>query len=80
MLYLDTIILNHKLCSMFGILNKLILQKELQKYYDTKMCSGQKMKHNINWRDVQRKNIANNVAMSSLRAPWQNGSYTNKHT
>ena len=25
-----------------------------------------------NWRDVQRKNVVNNVDMSSLRAPWQN--------
>ena len=26
--------------------------------------------HNINWRDVQRKNVVNNVDMSSLRAPY----------
>ena len=26
---------------------------------------------NINWRDVQKKNVVNNVDMSSLRAPWQ---------
>jgi len=25
---------------------------------------------NINWRDVQRKNVENNVDMASLRAPW----------
>jgi len=31
---------------------------------------------NINWRDVQRKNVVNNVDMSSLRASWQNGPYT----
>jgi len=35
---------------------------------------------NINWRDVQRKNVANNVDMISLRAPWQNGLYEEKHT
>jgi len=29
----------------------------------------------INWRDVQIKNVVNNVDMSSLRAPWQNGPY-----
>jgi len=34
-------------------------------------------KHNINWRDVQTKNVANNVDMSCLRAPWQNGPYKN---
>ena len=34
----------------------------------------------INWRDVQRKNIVNNVDMSSLRTPWQNGPYKNQHT
>ena len=34
-------------------------------------------KPNINWRDVQTKNIANNVDMSCLRAPWQNGPYKN---
>ena len=34
----------------------------------------------INWRDVQRQNVVNNVDMSSLRAPWQNGRYKNKHT
>jgi len=32
---------------------------------------------NINWRDVKKKNVVNNVAMSSLRAPWQNGTYKN---
>jgi len=30
---------------------------------------------NINWRDVQRKNVVYNVDMSSLKAPWQNGPY-----
>jgi len=25
-------------------------------------------------------NVVNNVDMSSLRAPWQNGPYTEKHT
>jgi len=35
---------------------------------------------NINWSDVQRKNVVNNVDLSSLRAPWQNGPYKNKHT
>ena len=34
---------------------------------------------NINWRDVQRKNVANNVDMISLRAPWQNGLYEKKN-
>jgi len=34
---------------------------------------------NINWSDVQRKNVVNNVDMSSLRAPWQNSPYKNKH-
>ena len=34
---------------------------------------------NINWTDVQRKNVVNNVDMSSLRAPWQNGPYKNQH-
>jgi len=32
---------------------------------------------NINWRDVQTKNVANNVDMSCLRAPWQNCPYKN---
>ena len=32
---------------------------------------------NINWRDVQTKNVVNNVDMSCLRAPWQNGPYKN---
>jgi len=32
---------------------------------------------NINWRDVQTKNVVNNVDMSCLRAPWQNGAYKN---
>jgi len=36
--------------------------------------------HNINWSDVQRKNVVNSVDMSSLRAPWQKGPYENKHT
>ena len=34
----------------------------------------------INWRDVQRKNVINNVDVSSIRAPWQNGPYKSKHT
>ena len=34
---------------------------------------------NINWRDVQTKNVVNNVDMSSLWTSWQNGSYKNKH-
>jgi len=36
--------------------------------------------NNINWRDVQRKNVVNNVDKSSLRAPWQNGPYTQNDT
>ena len=32
---------------------------------------------NINWKDVQTKNVVNNVDMSCLRAPWQNGPYKN---
>jgi len=36
--------------------------------------------HNCKWRQVQRKNVVNNVDMSSLRAPWQNDPYKNKHT
>jgi len=34
---------------------------------------------NINWRHVQRKNDVNNVDISSLGAPWQNGPNKNKH-
>ena len=34
---------------------------------------------NINWRDVNRKIVVNNVDMSSLRAPRQNGSLTSQH-
>ena len=37
-------------------------------------------KYNINWRDVQRKNVVNNVDMSSFRAPWQIGPYTETYT
>ena len=29
--------------------------------------------NNINWWDVKRKNVVNNVDMSSLREPWQKG-------
>jgi len=35
---------------------------------------------NINWSDVHRENVVNNVGMSILRAPWQNDLYKNKHT
>jgi len=35
--------------------------------------------HNINWRDVQTKNVVNYVDMSCLRAPRQNGPYKNQH-
>jgi len=34
---------------------------------------------NINWRDVQNMNVVNNVDMSCLRAPWQNGPYKNQN-
>jgi len=35
---------------------------------------------NINWRDVRRENVVNNVDMLGLRAPWQNGPYKkNRH-
>ena len=33
--------------------------------------------YNKNGRDVQRKNVVNNVDKSSLWAPWQNGPYKN---
>ena len=35
--------------------------------------------HTINWRDVQRKNVVNNVEWSGLRAPWRNGPSKSKH-
>jgi len=47
-----------------------------EKMFIKKCC---KLIEYINWRDVQRKNVVNNVDMSRLRAPWQNGSYTEKH-
>jgi len=34
-------------------------------------------KHILN--DVQRNNIVKDIDMSSLKAPWQNGPYINKH-
>ena len=40
-------------------------------------CFSFRLCWNINWRDVQTKNVANNVDMSGLRAPWQNGPYKN---
>ena len=40
--------------------------------YKDKLC----LRLNINWRDVQRKHVVNNVDMPSLRAPWQNGPKT----
>ena len=36
--------------------------------------------NNKHWRDVQRKNVVNNLDMSSLRVPWQKSPYKNKHT
>ena len=33
----------------------------------------------INWRHIQRKNVVNNVDMSSFMAPWQNGPHKNPH-
>ena len=35
---------------------------------------------NINWSYGQKQNVVNNVDMSSIRAPWKNGPYKNKHT
>jgi len=53
--------------------------RDNRKYY----CVGIWSKNGLNpkivdimkWRDVQRKNVANNVDKSSLIAPWQNGPY-----
>jgi len=42
-LYLYTLIIDHKSCNMLSILNKLTLQKELQKC-DEKCGFGQKVK------------------------------------
>jgi len=36
-------------------------------------------KHKTNYWDIQRENVVNNVDRSSLRAPWQNGTFKNKH-
>ena len=43
-------------------------------------CLIDDLHRTINWRDGQWKNGVTNVDMSSLRAPWQNGQYTEKHT
>ena len=76
--------------NLFSILNVLrdlwsIIRVKRYKPSIFKRCSNKYCcKHyrqvNINWRDVQRKNVVNNVDMSSLRAPWQNGPYKNQHT
>jgi len=42
--------------------------------------TNQEPSGNINWSDVQRKNVVNNVDMLSLRTPSQNGPYKIKHT
>jgi len=43
--------------------------------HDSLDYNGQYTNDQINWIDVQRKNVVNNVDMSSLRASWQNGPY-----
>ena len=46
--------------------------------YQIKLKTKQNLNiNNINGRDVQRKNVVNNVDKSSLWAPWQNGPYKN---
>ena len=35
---------------------------------------------NVIWIDVHRMYVVNNVDMSSLKAPWQNGTYKNNYT
>jgi len=45
----------------------------------TKLLTWSNIIH-VYWRDVQRKNVVNNVDMSSLRPPWQNGLYKNQYT
>jgi len=47
---------------------------------ENRLCSDCMVWNSFRSRDVQRKNVVNNVDMSSLRAPWQKGPYTNKHT
>ena len=44
-------------------------------YHLETMTFIKKLWVNINGRDVQRKNVVNNVDKSSLWAPWQNGPY-----
>jgi len=54
-----------------------IYKNIIMQYYPlwTSVCVY--FKYNINGRDVQRKNVVNNVDKSSLWAPWQNGPYKN---
>jgi len=40
-------------------------------------CYAVYYKHNVIRKDLQRKNVVNNVDMSSLMAPWHNGPYKN---
>jgi len=44
-LYLVTLIIGHKLCSMLNILNEIILETDLQTFI---MCFGQKKTHTKN--------------------------------
>jgi len=43
-LYLYTLIIGHKSCNMLSIINKLTLQKELQKFVTYNRVFGQKVK------------------------------------
>jgi len=51
---------------------------EDQKNMTTQWCSTGRLF--INWRDVQRKGVVNNVDMASLRAPWHIDPYKNQLT
>ena len=48
-----------------------------KKQHEKKDWGQTQRSNNIKGRDVQRKNVVNNVDKSGLWAPWQNGPYKN---
>jgi len=68
---------SHKRSDIVNIGQSLAIDRKHECEADGYMLWIKQKKDNINWRDVQIKNVVNNVDMSSLKAPWQNGPYKN---
>ena len=73
----DNLYLLHN-CAKLGTID-LVVCHEVHLAVVNETLQWDNQDHNINWSDVQRKDVVNNVDMSSLKAPWQYDPHKNKH-